>query len=518
MCNRLREMAMKVIIDGYAWVKKEDLEPRQIGNLKRALTIQPKSTSEFDDGLPPSIPLYAESEDALGLPRGFYAENKKNDVVLDIRVSDGAPMGDACLSEGFTGMTTGTPRYDEQSNVATMFTEKLESQQFGGLILQAGCAFGKTITSLRIALALGRRTLILVHKEFFLKQWMDRIKEFFPGARVGVCRQKKCEFKGYDFTIALVQSLASRKYDPLFYKAYGLVITDEVHRIGAQSWSPLIPQFNARYRMGLSATPRRRDGAERVFFEHIGEIAYKAKNKGTDFSVSRVNVPFELKPISRGSYFVPAAKLNSGQIESQIAKDEVSNATIVSSIKMAVDNGRKCFVVSTRTEQLWILQEKLERWFESAPHKRTSVGWVTGSVFVTDDKGRRVQVEKKVGGRKKLVFKTRKPSQAEYDTADTCQIMLATKQMIEEGYDNQAIDVVYLAMPLSDPEQTVGRGRRPCEPSVSKCARLCPWRAGICTGKPKLVVKDVVHTGVRRLERKWDRRASFYRKEGVKIP
>lgn len=509
---------MKVIVDGYVWVRKSGLSPSQLGNLKRELTVHPKSTSEFDDGIPAPVPLYNETDDAIGLPRGFYGENASKGSEFELRVSDGAPMRPECMDGGFVGMTTGTPRFDEQSKVSDLFTESLREKEFGGMILEAGCAFGKTVTALRVAVALGRRTLILVHKEFFLKQWKDRIEEFFPGARVGICRQKKCEFKGYDFTIALVQSLASREYDSMFYDAFGLVVTDEVHRIGAPTWSPLIPRFSARYRLGLTATPRRKDGAERVFFEHIGPIAYKAKAKGTDFLVSRVDVPFDPKPISRGRYHVPVARLNSGQLESQIARDPVSNATIVSSIKLAIGRGRKVFVVSTRTEQLWLISELLEGWFSYHPEKRTTVGWVTGSVFVTDEHGSRVVVEKKVGGRKKKAFKTRKPSRAELDNADTCQVILATKQMIEEGYDNQAIDVVYLAMDLSDVEQTVGRGRRPCLPRPDKCERMCEWRAGSCQGKPLPVIKDIVHTGTRRLERKWNKRAAFYRKEGVEIP
>lgn len=509
---------MKVVIDGYAWVSKGDLSSVQIANLKRALTVQPTSTSEFDNGPPSPVPLYVEKDDALGVPRGFYEQNKKANADLDIRVSDGASMRQECLDVGFVGATTGNARFDEQTKVATLFSETLKSKQYGGLILQAGCAFGKTVTSLRIAMALGRRTMVLVHKEFFLKQWKERIEEFFPGARVGIVRQNKCEWKGYDFTIALVQSLASREYEPEFYNGFGLVITDEVHRIGAPTWSPLIPRFNARYRLGLSATPRRKDGAERVFFEHIGPIAYVAKTQGTPFTVSPIRVPFEAKDIRRGKYFVPAHALNSGQLESQIGDDDVTNASVVSSILMAIKQGRKCFVVSTRTEQLWIIERSLRDYFKKYPHSETTIGWVTGSVFVTDESGDRIKVAKKTGGRTTYEWKTRKPSEEELEQADTCQVMLATKQMIEEGYDNQAIDVVYLPMPMSDVEQTVGRGRRPCEPKADKCARLCPWRAGSCQGKPVPVIKDIVHTGVGRLERKWERRAAFYRAEGVEVP
>lgn len=507
---------MPARVSGYVWVQKSALTPKQVGNLKRALTIHPASTSEYDDGPPSPIPIYDETDDEIGLPRAFYAQNaSKSDVVLD--VAEGIPMRAACIDGGFTGLVDGTPRLEEQSKVVDMLTSFLSSKDWGGCILQAGCGFGKTLSSLRIAHRLGRKTVILVHKEFFLNQWKKSIETFFPGARVGICRQSKCQYKGYDFTIALVQSLTSRDYPQEFYDSFGLVITDEVHRIGAPTWSPIIPRFRARYRIGLTATPRRKDGAEDVFFQHIGDIEYVAESKGMDFVVSRMSIPFELKPARMGRKLVPVHALTSGHIESQIAEDEVTNASIVASIIAAVKNGRKCFVVSTRTEQLWRIDRMLNDW-KKAHGADFTIGWVTGSVFDLDENGDRFKVKRKVGKRSKLVWKMRKPSREELDHADTCQVILATKQMIEEGYDNQPIDVVYLAMPISDVEQTVGRGRRPCEPRPDKCQKMCPWRAGVCQGKPTPVIKDVVHTGVSRVERKWEKRACFYRKEGLDIP
>jgi phenylalanyl-tRNA synthetase alpha chain len=93
--------------------------------------------------------------------------------------------------------------------------------------------------------------------------------------------------------------------------------------------------------------------------EHIGPIGYVAKTQGTTFTVSRMSVPFEAKEIRRGKYHVAAHALNSGQLESQIGEDDVTIASVVASIILAVKQGRKCFVVSTRTEQLWLIDAAL---------------------------------------------------------------------------------------------------------------------------------------------------------------
>ena len=503
-----------VRVDGYCWVQKSSLTSLQLSNLRRELTVKPKKTSEYADSSPEPIPLYSETDTEFGIAREFYKSNAKVAPDYEMEVSDGAPMRPECLSAGFTGITGGNARYDEQTNVVTMMVALFKKMDYGGGILQAGCAFGKTNSALRVALGLGRRTIILVHKEFLLKQWKARIEEFFPGAKVGICRQNKCEWRGYDFTIALVQSLAVREYEPEFYSAFGLLVGDELHRVGAQSWAPIIPRFDARLRLGLTATPRRADGAERVFFEHVGPITYKATSPPLPFMVSRVDIPFSLKPISRGSYYVPTDQLTSSQVNSQIADDAITTGSIASSVAAAVKIGRKCFIVSTSLDQLWNIQEELKK-FPLDP--RPTVGWVTGSTFTLDANGNRFKAPKKVKNRTVMDWKMRSVTEAELAHADTCQVMLATKQMIEEAYDCQAIDVVYLATPINDVEQTVGRGRRPCEPNAEKCPRLCPWRAGICKGKPVPVIKDYVHSDVPRLLNRALRRIAFYKSEGADI-
>jgi superfamily II DNA or RNA helicase len=87
--------------------------------------------------------------------------------------------------------------------------------------------------------------------------------------------------------------------------------------------------------------------------------------------------------------------------------------------------------------------------------------------------------------------------------------------MIEEGLDIPAIDVLVLATPIGDAEQAVGRVRRHCKPSESKCPHLCPWRAGECEGKPHPVVVDVVDENVPRLVRRFRRRLGFYHDIGT---
>ncbi len=91
--------------------------------------------------------------------------------------------------------------------------------------------------------------------------------------------------------------------------------------------------------------------------------------------------------------------------------------------------------------------------------------------------------------------------------------------MTSEGLDISALDVLVLALPISDVEQTVGRVRRHCVPDEHgiQCRHYCPWRTK-CKGKPTPIVVDVIDKEIFRVKKKWNSRARYYRKIGALKP
>ena len=147
-----------------------------------------------------------------------------------------------------------------------------------------------TNTALALFERLQTTALVIVHKEFLLKQWVNRIKKFMPGTKVGIVREDKCEFKGMDIVIAMAQSLAlddgtGARYPKELYSWPGIVALDEVHRSGAPTWAPLPMRFTSMFRLGLTATPRRKDGCDRVFWDHIGDVVFEAKTEMPEPSI-----------------------------------------------------------------------------------------------------------------------------------------------------------------------------------------------------------------------------------------
>lgn len=476
-------------IDGWAWVPRKKLRPSHLSELKDALTVFVRNTNPYDDESPPPLKLYVENADYIGVPREYYkrAMNRLNPGGSEVlRVSDGEPMhGDVeCLVKT-------DPPYEEQAKAVDAMLRWTESNKYGGMMLRAATGTGKTVMGLTFAYRHGRKTAILVHKEFFLRQWRDRIQSFFPGARIGYVRGPECDYEDKDFVICMLQSIArddGDKYPPEFYSAFGLIISDECHRIGARTWSGIAPRFTARYALGLTATPRRKDGAEAVFWNLLGRIVYDVKTESMIPGVRRLYSMDPLKPkfkMKKGK----RTRINPDTLKHQgVLKDLTTNDDrtdlIAEDIINALRKGRKVMAVSERLKHL----EAIEL-----------------SVYRQLEQGEDFAIDFYVGGRK----------EHEYVKAESAQLILATVQQISEGLDIAAIDVMVLTTPMSDVEQVVGRVRRYCKPSKSKCEHLCPWRAGECQGKPKPIVLDVVDGNVKQAVYKYAQRVKFYESIGA---
>jgi superfamily II DNA or RNA helicase len=501
---------MEVYVSGLVWLPMDQLLPQQIFNIKNQLTVYPKKTTDIGNQPdPPPIFMFVEDFERglLGVPRGYYLKTASRKHPESLHVSYGTPMQELSTKYSADGP------FAEQEDVLRVFETQMEGRKWGGFLLKAGCGFGKTATALELARRVGRRTLILVHQEFFLDQWRDRIMDFMPDARVGVIRQNKCEYEDKDFVIGMIQSLSKddgKRYPPEMYWAFGTVISDEVHRVGAASWAGIIPRFYAAWRIGLSATPRRKDGAQDVFFNHISEISYSAETEAQVPKLRTLHTHARLRPIARGSYRVDVADLNSAQILTQIGEDSFRAKEVVEQVVLAVKAGRKIMVVSERMAHLktmstMLLDALFDMNLPFDPKIDYYTGeWFTGGVW-----------EKTTTAHRKGDPKTEKRSQADLKRAESANVIFATKQMVAEGLDIQALDVLVLATPMSDIEQAVGRVRRWCTPSESKCARLCPWRAGKCEKKPTPIVLDVVDDEIPQLLGKWRRRKAFYSETGI---
>ena len=181
------------------------------------------------------------------------------------------------LSYAPTGITKAIkpPQTEDQADCITQSIALMKHSV--DHVIEAPTGWGKTYAGCSVGGALAQRTLIIVTKNDLIKGWRDTLIHLFgvDPNKIGHVQQDQCKYKGCNFVIAMIHSLVCREYDPEFYDYFGLTIYDEVHRLGADYFAQACQKFPTALRLGLSATPKRGDGKERLFEAHIGPVMVK---------------------------------------------------------------------------------------------------------------------------------------------------------------------------------------------------------------------------------------------------
>lgn len=419
--------AAPIIVDGMGWVPYHAIRGNR-EEIHRLFTIYPRvfTTADKPEAGGP-LPLYTEGENFLGLPREvvrriepFLAEPP----IYQPAMSMGAPWPPAHIQSVLK------PR-PEQAEGLKAFEKRFASGRLGGVLL-APCGWGKSAWTCMLIEKLKVPTIVIVHKTTLMNQWKERLREFLPGAAIGTVQGDEIDYKGKHVVVAMLQSLASRTYPPDFYRYFGLLCLDELHRVGARTWAPVPGMFHARYRVGVTATPRRRDQAEDAFWWSFGPVVYEAKEQRMTPQIRRLFIPLRSAPKSQGGLgpMSPAWRY----IDLITTCPERSDAIVQRMVDAAMV-GRKLIVLSARREHLKDIQRRFteqarRRVDADVPIPSTSFFW---------------------GGL----------SEEEMEEAEEADVILATLPMASEGLDIPALDTLFLVTPTSDPEQAIGRILRP---------------------------------------------------------
>ena len=166
----------------------------------------------------------------------------------------------------------GALRLDQEAAVAAML-------HHDDGVLCAPTAFGKTVAAAAMIARRSVNTLVLVHRTELLKQWQERLQSFLGVGNgvIGTIGGGKAKPSG-KIDIAVMQSLSRRgEINPLV-ENYGHVVVDECHHVGAVSFAAILKRVKAKYVLGLTATPIRRDGQQPIIFMQCGPIRHTAAN------------------------------------------------------------------------------------------------------------------------------------------------------------------------------------------------------------------------------------------------
>jgi superfamily II DNA or RNA helicase len=433
---------------GYT-IPKSELSETQIRWIKDALTVRPVSNGQV---LPDTVfPVYRESPQKIYVPR-YFGETQFGKAAE--KFSAGTDIDLEFVGE----------MRDMQKTVIDAYLENTRRGGGGGL-LELYCGFGKTICALKLCSLLRKKTLIIVHKEFLVSQWMERIRQFLPSARIGKIQGPMIDIENKDIVIGMLQSLSMKNYDASVFETFGFTIIDEVHHISSQVFSCALFKIVTKYMLGLSATMNRKDGTTSVFKMFIGDVIYKSERKD-EYNVI----------VDAYSYVNGDPKFNEVECD---YRGNVAYSTMI--VKLCACNDRSEFILKIigdllRTPESGGMQIMV------LAHNKSILKYLYDAIETREI----ATVGYYVGGMKESALKT----------SETKKIIIATYAMAAEALDIKTLNVLVMATPKTDIEQAVGRILRDKH------------------GQP--IVVDIVDQH-KPFKNQWSKRRAFYNKQNYKI-
>ena len=282
-----------------------------------------------------------------------------------------------------------------------------------------------TVMALNICARLKKKTFIIVHKEFLMNQWIERIREFMPSARVGCIQGKRFEVDNCDIVIGMIQTLYDKPYPIGTFSSFGLTIIDEVHRIGSEEFSKTLLKVVTPYMLGISATVDRKDGLTALIHMFIGDKIY-SEERDTEDGVEVRAVQYE---------FFADEEYN------EVEHDFRGNVKFSTMINKISDFGpRRQFIVRILGD---LLQENSDKQIMVLSHKRDLLEYLRLEIERLDFASCGLYV----GGMKSAALQE----------TEGKEIVLATYAMAAEALDIKTLNTLVMVSPKTDIVQSVGR-------------------------------------------------------------
>lgn len=281
-----------------------------------------------------------------------------------------------------------------------------------------------TVMALKIVSLLQKKTLILVHKEFLMNQWIERIQEFLPGASIGRIQGPTLDIQGRDIVLGMIQTLYDRDFPDDTFHSFGLTIVDEVHRIGSEQFSKTLLRVITPYMLGISATVDRKDKLTKILYMFIGDKIYTEKRADED--------PVCVRAVE---YISPDPEFNETELD---FRGHPKYSTMIS--KISEFGPRRDFIVRILAD---LLEESPEAQIMVLCHTRALLTYFSEAIAHRGFASAGFYV----GGMK----------QCDLQETEGKQIVLATYAMAAEALDIKTLSILVMASPKTDITQSVGR-------------------------------------------------------------
>jgi superfamily II DNA or RNA helicase len=357
----------------------------------------------------------------------------------------------------------------ELTTIQAQAARALLEDEIGVFVAPPG--IGKTVLGTYLVAERGRSTLIVVHRRPLLDQWAAQLSMFLglqekEIGRIGGGKRKP----NGRLDVAMIQSLVRKGSVDDIVASYGHVIVDECHHVPAVSFERVLSEVSARYILGLTATPHRRDGHHPILGMQVGPVRFSVNPKS-----QAARRPFSHELVVRETPFRldgSPEKVGIQEIYRALAADQGRNDLILDDVIRAIDHGRSPILLTERRDHLEFLAEKLR-------------GFVLHLVVLQGG----------MAGKKRQELVAKLADVPD----DEERLVLATGRYIGEGFDDARLDTLFLAMPISWKGTLVQYSGR--------LHRLHP-------GKSEVRIYDYVDAAVPVLRRMFEKRLRTYRAIG----
>ena len=294
--------------------------------------------------------------------------------------------------------------------------DEMLAKDFGTLSSATGS--GKTIMALYMVARRRQPALIVVHTKDLASQWTERIETFLgiPAPKVGLIGSGKKEL-GDKITVALVQSLY--KCVEEIADHIGFLVVDECHRCPSRIFTEAVTGFDARYMLGLSATPWRRDKLSKLIFWHLGDVHHEVDKAHLVETGNVLPAEVIVRETNFKPYYDPVNEYS--KMLSELTADTDRNVLIASDVAQETLNcGGICLVLSDRKAHCENLQSLLKYRF------KIDSELLTGDLNLSE--------------RQKVIERLNQ---------NKVDVVIATGQLIGEGFDCKNLSTLFLATPIS---------------------------------------------------------------------
>lgn len=359
-------------------------------------------------GKPRIISCAEDFDKHIGLPRGSLDEAlellKAHGIKADIR------------DERYSGIPIETDFNGELRSIQKEAASEILNHDIG--VLSAPTAFGKTTIAAYLIAERKVNTLVLVHRRLLMDQWHERLKTFLNTDLIGRIGGGRGDSTGI-IDVGMIQSLNHKGVVKDIVAEYGQVIVDECHHVSAFSFEQVLRQVKAKYVIGLTATPVRKDGHHPIIIMQCGPIRSRV-----DARKQAHDRPFEHVVIPRYTSFRMHEGVQDGiePVYAALMRDKQRNDLIFDDLLNALEEGYSPLLLTERTEHVDEFAERLK-------------GFAKNVIVLKGGAGKRQ--------RKALDEQIASIRDGEE------RVLIATGRYIGEGFDDARLDTLFLAMPIS---------------------------------------------------------------------